>query len=305
NAAGQDGIFGTADDVKYYDLKLSESGAGSYTFTVYVDPPPATVSFNFDQLASGSSFFGTVGTTPDALPVIPPKPQIDPNPNRQSSPDGVLKASQGGHGATIGVNSQMFDPGEGAYFTYITGPSLIGLSDNANNIAYTGTETATSASARISQTQSGSLATMKITAYDIGDAPQGPAFVTSLPLGANPPGGTQVAITSVKVFDAAHNDVTGTKVSITGGVATVSGLDSGFTIQWTTSAPHDRVLINGVAGKFDVGRFDITHAQPTPDQKLDFVARATDGDGDFKTASFSIGIDGTGSFDDGHVTGVG
>src|SRR5262249_31581216 len=51
--------------------------------------------------------------------------------------------------------------------------------------------------------------------------------------------------------------------------------------------------------------FDITHAQPTPDQKLDFVARATDGDGDFKTASFSIGIDGTGSFDDGQVPGVG
>src|SRR5262249_25038199 len=49
NAAGQDGIFGTADDVKFYDLKLSESGAGSYTFTVYVDPPPSTVSFNFDQ----------------------------------------------------------------------------------------------------------------------------------------------------------------------------------------------------------------------------------------------------------------
>jgi hypothetical protein len=65
------------------------------------------------------------------------------------------------------------------------------------------------------------------------------------------------------------------------------------------------VLIEGVGGKFDIGAFAITQAQPTPDQKLDFVARATDGDGDFKTSSFSIGIDGTGPFDDGQVAGVG
>src|SRR5207244_292647 len=58
------------------------------------------------------------------------------------------------------------------------------------------------------------------------------------------------------------------------------------------------------AGKFDIGAFAVIQAQPTPDQKLDFVARATDGDGDFKTASFSIGIDGTGIYDDGQVAGV-
>src|SRR5262249_32228462 len=57
-------------------------------------------------------------------------------------------------------------------------------------------------------------------------------------------------------------DVTAGKVSITGGVATVSGLDAGFTIAWTTSAPHDRVLIENVAGKFDIGAFDITQASP-------------------------------------------
>jgi hypothetical protein len=95
---------------------------------------------------------------------------------------------------------------------------------------------------------------MKITAYDIVDSPQARDFVSGLP------GGTQVSITSVKVFNAAGTDVTNGKVSITNGVATVSGLDAGFKIEWTTSAPHDRVLIEGVAGKFDIGGFAITQA---------------------------------------------
>ena len=39
-----------------------------------------------------------------------------------TSPNGVIKTSQGGGPTTIGVNSQMFDPGEGAYFTYAKNP---------------------------------------------------------------------------------------------------------------------------------------------------------------------------------------
>jgi hypothetical protein len=216
----------------------------------------------------------------------------------------------------------MFDPGEGAYFTYIKTPVTDFLGANlsqteandSKNIQYTGgTNPATSASTTISQIQGNSLATMKITAFDIGDSPQGTAFVT----GANGLGtGALVGITSVRVFNAngvkiedsadlAHFDDPSVGETFSGGVATVSGLASGFKIAWTTSAAHDRVLIEGVAGKFDIGAFAITQAQPTPDQKLDFVARATDGDGDFKTASFSIGIDGTGINHDGHVVGVG
>src|SRR5262249_38973312 len=156
-----------------------------------------------------------------------------------------------------------------------------------------GTLEATSASATISQTQGNSPATMKISAYDTSDSPQGQAFTNGLGSGA------PVTITSVKV--------NGVAVTFTpdGNGVIVSGLHAGDKIEWTTSAPHDRVLIEDVAGKFDIGAFEITQAQPTPDQKLDFVARATDGDRDFKTASFSIGIDGTGINDDNHVVGVG
>jgi hypothetical protein len=217
----------------------------------------------------------------------------------------TINTSQGGGPTTIGVNNQMFDPGEGAYFTYAKSPNpdfLAGApngldqneADDADNIQYTGgTLAATSAFATISQTQGNDPVSMKITAYDIVDSPQARDFVSGLGSGA------PVTITSVKVNGVAVN------FTQDGNGVIVSGLHAGDKIEWTTSAPHDRVLIEGVAGKFDIGGFGITQAQPTPDQKLDFVARAADGDGDFKTASFSIGIDGTGGNDDGHVVGVG
>ena len=147
---------------------------------------------------------------------------------------------------------------------------------------------------------------MAITAFDIADSPQARDFVSGLG------SGTQVNITSVTITHAngttesetAGGPNTSNNISFAGGIATVSGLGSGDKITWTTSAPHDRVLIEGVAGKFDIGGFTITQGQPTPDQKLDFVATATDGDGDFKTASFSVGIDGTGINHNGLVVGV-
>ena len=102
--------------------------------------------------------------------------------------------------------------------------------------------------------------------------------------------------------------------TISGGVLTVTGLNGGDVVQWTTSGTHDRVLIenisnaDGVAGNdnntFDIGGFALISAQPAPDEKLDFTVQIADADGDTATDSFSIGIDGTGIFDDNHVDGV-
>ena len=91
---------------------------------------------------------------------------------------------------------------------------------------------------------------------------------------------------------------------LTGNSAIVSGLQAGDKIEWTTDGVHDRVLIEGVAGKFDIGGFGASQPQPTPDQKLDFVVQVIDGDTDVNTDAFSIGIDGTGINDDGVVVGV-
>src|SRR5262249_37015816 len=148
-----------------------------------------------------------------------------------------------------------------------------------------------------------------ITAYDIDDAPQGAAFVGALGTG------DLVTITAVRVFDQNGNlleDSEGggappPKVGIhpnPDGAAAGHGPPSGYKVEWDTNALHEQVLIEGVVGKFDIGGFGVAQPQPTPDQQLDFTAQATDGDGDFDTASFSIGIDGTGIFDDGMVPGV-
>jgi hypothetical protein len=66
-----------------------------------------------------------------------------------------------------------------------------------------------------------------------------------------------------------------------------------YRIEFDTSAVHDQSSSRRVAGKFDIGG-SARPGAPTPDQKLDFVAKVTDGDGDSNTAGFSIGIDGTG-----------
>ena len=150
--------FGDAGDTAFYKLELSQtanSGAGSYTFTVLFDPPPAVLQFDFNSLHSGSNLFGTVGDADNALIVIAENPVIGADGVFSTSPNGVIKTSQGGIEATIGVNSQMVDPGEGAYFTYAKNPNTNFLGSNlsqteandADNILYTGgTLTATSAS---------------------------------------------------------------------------------------------------------------------------------------------------------------
>ena len=169
-----------------------------------VNPPPAVLTFDFNAVHPGSNLFGTVGDVNNALIVIAEHPVIDPVTGLFStSPNGVIKTSQGGGPTTIGVNSQMFDPGEGAYFTYVKNPdpnflagAPNGLSpteaNDADNILYSGgTNTATSASTFIVQTQGNSPATMAITAFDIADSPQARDFVSGLG------SGTQVNITSV------------------------------------------------------------------------------------------------------------
>lgn len=318
------GTIGDAGDTAYYQLVLGDQGGpGDYTFTVLIDPPPAFTEFTFDLLPSGANMFGVVASGNSALLVCGENPVFNADGNYTNASD-VIHTSQGGDGATIGVNNQMFDPGDGAYFTFINDPDpnfISGIAggltateaDNVNNIQYNedgigpATKEVSSAFLGISQTQSNKPVSMSIEAFNMDGGPQEEAFVAEL-------GDNHVDITEVRVLNAAGTVVENSDGSVNAagititigadGVATVTGLLSGYTVEWDTAAPHDQVLITGVSGKFDVGRFGFLEGNDTPDQLLEFTARVTDGDTDFASDSWVVGIDGTGIYDDNFVSGV-
>ena len=113
------------------------------------------------------NLFGVVGQTDNAIIVIGQEPVLKADGTYTNTSD-VIHTSQGGINATIGVNNQMFDPGEGAYFTYVQDPDPNYLSgapggltateaDDADNIQYDGgTLDVSSASFLISQIQGNS-----------------------------------------------------------------------------------------------------------------------------------------------------
>jgi hypothetical protein len=151
---------------------------------------------------------------------------------------------------------------------------------------------------------------MSIQLFNIDGSPQGVFMLGARGTNA---AGADPDITDVRVYDADDNLIesysapvadNGLTIAIVDGVATVTGFGENYKIEWDADEEFDQTLITGVAGKFDIGGFGLSEAQPTPDQMLEFTATVTDGDGDTASASWKIGIDGTGAFDDNLVSGV-
>jgi hypothetical protein len=318
--AGGDIVFagyleadGTIQTVQFEAISNPDSGDhdDAVDLTGLLDvAASSSLSFNFDDLPSGSNLFGVVGesSTDPAIIVFGADVHLKANGQYTNTSD-VIHTSQGGTGATIGVDNQMFDPGDGAFFVYVNDPVANYLSgvpgglnqteaDDADNIQYTGgTLDVTSASLTISQIQSGSLASLSLTTY-LGDADQTRTLVN------NPDTGTSPDIIVVRVYDengvkiedtsdlANYNDPTVNVTGVGDPTVTVAGLDAGYTIEWVTDGDHNRVLVEGVAGKFDIGAFSITQGQPTPDGELNFDVTIEDFDGDTAVSDFTIGIDG-------------
>jgi hypothetical protein len=217
----------------------------------------------------------------------------------------------------------MFDPGDAAYFTFVHSPdpNFTGTAlnsneaDDADNLLYGSTLESDSAFIRIAQLQSGSVPTMSIQLFNINGSPQGVNMINARGVNA---AGTDPDVTEVKVYAADGTTLlesysggveAGLSNSITisinaSGVASISGFQSNYKIDFKADEVFDQALITGVAGKFDIGGVGLNQAQPTPDQLLAFTATVTDGDGDHSSASWQVGIDGTGVFDDNMVSGV-
>jgi hypothetical protein len=241
-----------------------------------------------------------IGDSSTGLVIIGKNPIIKADGTYENASN-TINTSQGGGGTTIGVNNQMFDPDEGAFFTFVKNPDAAFLgkelssteADDADNIKYKSTAPGTlevdNGFLQVVQRQGSGALRMRLSAFNLADQPQGQAFVNAIKA-AKPP----VNITEVRV-----NDV----VVFSGSSASVEvNISAGARVSWKTAGLHDVVLVEGVSGKFDIGGFGTTQVAPTPDQKLDFVVRVTDGDGDFSTSGFSIGIDG--SDEDSLVAGV-
>lgn len=317
-----DGDYDAGTDVLYYTMSLTP--AGSYTFTVNGAPAAPPLTFDFDTLPSGSNLFGSVANDPDeaGIFVFGENPVLNSNSTKYTNASDVIHTSQGGIGATIGVNNQMFDAGEGAFFTFvddITDNFLSGVpggltsteADYGKNLQYDSLHETAGAFIGVSQIQAGSQASMAITAFliDPSTAPQGVSLIN-----ASGQSGDAVDIFSVSVF---AGSVTGTllesyangaegnlssaiTITIDGdGVAHVSGLDPGMVVAWSVDDPstlaveeHNQVLIQAEGGKFDVGLFGFSEPQQIPDHNLDFQVTLTDADGDFVASNtFQISVD--------------
>ena len=320
-----DDIFGNTGDTLYYRMKLGDQGgAGDYTFSVYVNPPPALTEFNFDDLPSGSNLFGIVGDADAGLIIFGETIGLKADNTYIANQTQEVKTSQAGLHDTIGIESQMFDPGDAAYFTFVTNPdpNYTGLAlgsteaDDADNILYGATLEGETAFIKIAQLQGNTAPKMSIELFNIDDTnPQG---VFMLDARGENETGKDPDVIAVRVYAAdgttllesfANGVEAGLSSSITiaigaDGVATVEGFGENYRIEWDADEDFDQTLISGLQGKFDIGGFGFVQANDTPDQFLQFTAQVTDGDGDTDTDSWNIGIDGTGEHDDDHVDNV-
>ncbi|MGZ3182160.1 MAG: DUF5801 repeats-in-toxin domain-containing protein [Telluria sp.] len=235
----------------------------------------AAQSFSLANAPSGQNLFLMMGTAATSIVVT------GANPANQSTGASIttgdtVNTSQGGGTTTIGANNQMIDTGEGMYFTFVTGahPDLTipnldqNEADVETNIQFGGMSNEIGGQFTISQLQKDKAATVEISALTTGYHP-GVAYVDNLH------NNTAVMINSVKVRDATGTvvetsdgsvDTAGVNIAIDlSGNATISGLQAGYSVEYTTAGDHNRLLVTNAGGSggkasFDIGGFKLLSA---------------------------------------------
>ncbi|RYE46594.1 MAG: hypothetical protein EOP24_14185, partial [Hyphomicrobiales bacterium] len=240
-----------------------------------------TIDFDFDDLPSSNNLFATLGASPDGPAIVifgaDIHLQADGTPTNTSD---MMFMSQAGPNATIGMNNQMFNPGDAAFFAYVNDVNADFLSgwepdgltgteaDDADNALYTGgTLDVTAAQFTIAQIQGNGTGSMTLTTY-LGAADTARDLLTGPIDGATSPNIIMVKVTiggTTTTFDSdADPAVSGFDVSGLGtATVTLTGVDDGYLIEFVTDSEHNRVKIEGTAGKFDIGGFTITEGVTT------------------------------------------
>ncbi|MDB5823418.1 MAG: hypothetical protein JWR21_2122 [Herminiimonas sp.] len=213
-------------------------------------------AFSLANAPSGQNLFLTLGDASAAIVVTGKLPANQSTGVNVSTGD-TVNTSQGGGSTTIGDNNQMIDPTEGMYFTFVTGantgltiPNLDhGEAVLESNIQFTGLLEARAASFSIVQLQSGKSATVKITAYSANSTASGDQYVDQLQ------NNTARGIDRITVKDAAG--VVDPSVSINLATGVIVGIKAGYTIEYHTTANHDRLLVENTGAGANKAAFDI------------------------------------------------
>jgi hypothetical protein len=206
----------------------------------------------------------------------------------------------------------MIDSGDGVYFTIVNDPDdrylanvTGGLNqneaDDADNMQFDSLKEVDSAFFRVSQTQGNAVEACTVEAFNINDtvdpsdliaaSGQNHVDLVSVSVWADEVGGTLLETT---VGGADGGDSLAINVSIdSDGIAHISGLEAGYVVSWETDGvdKFDQVLIEGTAGKFDIGGIGISEPQAVPDQTLTFDVTLSDGDNDPVTDTFDVYVD--------------
>lgn len=280
---GTAGVFDDGIDTLWFDNVLDQTandGAGSYTFTVQEPPPLVFTQFSFAGFPSGQQIFGVFAaeTDPDsdgnALLVIPEGIALKADGSRDASASTSLNSSSAAE-TTLGVSSQMVNPGQAMFFISINDPEpdSIVVGDptfdsqsykDGDNLGFNGTVEASTASVEISQMQpNNALADVEITAYDIDPGTVGNGTVdTENNAFLEDPTATDalVNITAIRVFDGVNPDpIEVWEDSDLDGTYELVVNDPTVDVQFTETAPGSGIFtatVLNVGTNFDI-EFDM------------------------------------------------
>ncbi|MCM2250883.1 MAG: hypothetical protein NDJ19_00850 [Ramlibacter sp.] len=260
------------------------------TNQLYVSTTTA-IEFEFAGLPSGQNeFLMFKGSSGNVGLIITGK---DPDRiNDHGKLDGdTVNTSQGGGPTTIGTNNQSIDPptktkpGEGMIFTFVTDPnSDYTVPDLTHeeatteaNILYGDLFGTMGASIDIAQQTPPKASTARLSAYTTAEE-QGTAYYEGLldtdddlvyidSVTIRDASGAKVAgfdgvksdttVGSLKVTFGAVESDDGIGTTVEGRSVEISGFESGYTLEYTTSTPHHRVMIEALDGTFGSSPFDI------------------------------------------------
>ena len=240
-------------------------------------------TFSLKGVPSGQNLFLMIGDSQVAIVITGQNPVNQSNGGNISRGD-TVNTSQTGGGA-IGTSNQSIDPpagktpGEGMYFTFVTGanpnytaPNLTETTaDVEANILFDDLYTQSSASFRVVQVTGSTMATLKVSAFNT-TALDGVNYVDGLSASNN----VVEAITGVAVYQLVNNSlvpVTDPLLKIIDnqdGTFTVQGIKANYTIAYQTESPHSRLLVQNIGskeakynGSFDIGGLGFGESETT------------------------------------------